>query len=243
MAGKNRNFTIAGWVFCCLAGAGVSTALHSQSSHFRFEHLSVAEGLSQNTPYCILQDRQGFMWFGTADGLNRYDGYEIVVYRHDPFDPHSISENTIRGLAEDEEGNLWIATDRGVNKWRREEDKFYRFLPDTSAVDFRNPSYPISSKTAAVYPDGNGIVWVGAMSGLYALRPATGKFRLYRPPELRDDVFFEVKKFIALPAGKHFPRVSPKQQTARAASGLELLFWIYTASIRKPGSSFPSRCR
>lgn len=112
-----------------------------------------------------------------------------------------------------------------MNKWRREEDKFYRFLPDTSAVDFRNPSYPISSKTAAVYPDGNGIVWVGAMSGLYALRPATGKFRLYRPPELRDDVFFEVKKIYRAPRGKAFS-AGISEATDRPGS-----LWIGTAFL------------
>ncbi len=194
MAGKNRKFMIAGWFYAGLSVVGVVAELHPQSSHFRFEHLSVAEGLSQNSVYCILQDRQGFMWFGAADGLNRYDGYEMVVYRHDPADPHSISDNTIRGLAEDGEGNLWIATDRGVNKWDRQEGKFYRFLPDTVGVDTWHSTDFYANGTGVVYPGRSGIVWVGALKGLYALHPATGEFRLYRPPELRDDIFFEVKK-------------------------------------------------
>jgi len=62
---------------------------------FKFEHLSLEDGLSQSTVYAILQDNKGFMWFGTQDGLNRYDGYQFTIYRHNPTDSNSLSHNEI----------------------------------------------------------------------------------------------------------------------------------------------------
>jgi len=63
---------------------------HAQTSDYRFEHISIDQGLSKNSVFCIFQDSQGFMWFGTEDGLNRYDGYKIIVFKHDPQNPASM---------------------------------------------------------------------------------------------------------------------------------------------------------
>ena len=70
----------------------------------RFEHISIEQGLSQVSVNCILKDSQGFMWFGTLDGLNRYDGYEFKIYKHDSTDPTSISDNYILCILEDSTG-------------------------------------------------------------------------------------------------------------------------------------------
>ena len=72
----------------------------------KFEHISVEHGLSHSTVNCILQDSKGFMWFGTDDGLNRYDGYSFTVYRHNPDDPQSLSHNQVWSLFEDASGVL-----------------------------------------------------------------------------------------------------------------------------------------
>ena len=72
----------------------------------KFGHLTTDDGLSHNTVVDILQDRRGFMWFATAEGLNRYDGHAFGGYKHDPEDPGSISDNAIRDLMEDGHGNL-----------------------------------------------------------------------------------------------------------------------------------------
>src|SRR5690242_5427763 len=82
----------------------------AQQKNLKFDHLGTDAGLSQSNVICIYQDSRGFMWFGTRDGLNKYDGYTITVYKHDVTDPHSISNNTINAITEDKTGNLWIGT-------------------------------------------------------------------------------------------------------------------------------------
>ena len=71
----------------------VGPAPASAQERVAFRHLTIADGLSQNAVSAIVQDRRGFMWFGTKDGLDRYDGYQFVVFRHDPFDSTSISDS------------------------------------------------------------------------------------------------------------------------------------------------------
>ena len=91
----------------------------SPGQHLRFERISLEQGLSQSTVFCMLQDSQGFLWFGTEDGLNKYDGYTFTVYKHDPEDPNSLGGNWIQAMLEDDSGMLWIGTsDGGLDRLR-----------------------------------------------------------------------------------------------------------------------------
>ena len=83
------------------------------SRNIQFSTLSVDDGLSQAAVNSIVQDRQGFIWFGTQEGLNRYDGYEFAVYQKDPTEPHSLSHDWIWTLFVDNSGRLWVGTDGG----------------------------------------------------------------------------------------------------------------------------------
>src|SRR5574339_432614 len=84
----------------------------------RFEHLSIEDGLSQNAGLDIFQDSRGYLWIGTQDGLNRYDGYGFKIFKHDPDDPTSLSHNSILAVAEDTKGYLWIGTwGGGLNRF------------------------------------------------------------------------------------------------------------------------------
>ncbi len=105
-----------------------------------FQHnqiLTGKNGLSQNLIYCIYQDHKGFIWFGTKDGLNKYDGYEFEVYRHQPGNKWSLSNNNIRAITEDKSGNLWIGTfGGGLDKFNPVTQRFtvYRSIPNDSST-------------------------------------------------------------------------------------------------------------
>jgi len=104
---------------------------YTQQQNLKFEHLNSDQGLSQNNITCILQDSRGFMWFGTPEGLNKYDGYTFTVYRNDRANKSSLSSNFITDIIEDTKGNLWIATSGGgLNKFQRETEKFTRYMYD-----------------------------------------------------------------------------------------------------------------
>src|SRR5882724_5089363 len=100
----------------------------AQKQNLKFEHLDINAGMSQNQVMCILQDSRGFMWFGTRDGLNKYDGYKFTVYKNDAKDSTSISNNFITGIVEDATGIIWIASrGGGLNRYDKEKDKFTHF--------------------------------------------------------------------------------------------------------------------
>lgn len=97
---------------------------------FRFSHLGISNGLSQNSVHCIFQDSEGYIWLGTQDGLNRYDAYSFRTFRHNKSDTISISDNFVIGITEDDAHNLWIATRNGMNRFDRKTEKFDRIFPE-----------------------------------------------------------------------------------------------------------------
>jgi signal transduction histidine kinase/ligand-binding sensor domain-containing protein/DNA-binding response OmpR family regulator len=125
-----------------------------------FRHLTIADGLSQNSVSSILQDSRGFMWFGTKDGLNRYDGYNYLVFRHDPFDPATISDSEVTALFEDRDGRLWVGTRTGgLNRFDRDRERFHRHGSGFGA------------SVTAIAQDTAGDLWVGTDgAGLLRLR-------------------------------------------------------------------------
>lgn len=125
----------------------------------KFEHISLKEGLSQSIVTCIYQDSRGFMWFGTQNGLNKFDGYDFTVYQHDTLNKASISGNFIRCIYEDSKGNLWIGTDaNGLNRYNRELDNFEVINKEKS----KNHDYSVLT----VIEDSSGKMYVGTRSGL-----------------------------------------------------------------------------
>ncbi|MDF1576524.1 MAG: two-component regulator propeller domain-containing protein [Bacteroidales bacterium] len=158
-------------LFACLS------RLKAQEVSFR--HLAVEDGLSQNTINCIYQDHYGFMWFGTQDGLNCYDGLEFTTYRSVPEDSGTLSHNWIWDITEDESQNLWIATWNGLTKYDRSQRSFQRFLPDSSDNNSISGTRP-----ASLARDRRGQIWIGIWGGgLNVLDPATGVFTRYRNTE------------------------------------------------------------
>src|SRR5690606_13586814 len=102
----------------------------SVAQDLEFQNFSTRHGLSQSNVWDIMQDRKGFIWVGTEDGLNVYDGYTFTIYRNDPLDSSSLSNSNIHCIKEDKEGNLWIGTRFGLNVFDPRTQKFEIFLHD-----------------------------------------------------------------------------------------------------------------
>jgi len=142
------------------------------NSTLRFEHLGLEDGLSQSVIHAILQDQFGFLWIGTEDGLNRYDGYEFKTYRPDPDDPHSISDRWITSLCEDSQGYLWVGTRLGgLNRYDPKTGQFTYYLHDPD-----DPGSLASNRVNAILEDSQGYLWVGTNEGLDRLQRETGEF-------------------------------------------------------------------
>jgi ligand-binding sensor domain-containing protein/signal transduction histidine kinase len=133
----------------------------AQVSTYQYTHLTTQDGLSQSYVYCILQDHRGFMWFGTRNGLNRYDGYSFKVYNHEPFDSTTISHNLIRCMVEDNEGNIWIGTHGGgLNRLDRRRQTFIAFRHDP-----RNRKSLTHDMINALCLDKDGLLWIATRGG------------------------------------------------------------------------------
>lgn len=139
-----------------------------------FKHFTQEQGLSSNSVMRLLQDRQGFVWIGTNDGLNRFDGYKFTIFRHNPDDPGTLSDNWIDALCEDRQGNLWVGTISGLNRYDRRTGKFERFIYDTA--DRANRLF---NRVGGVLEDRSGRLWVGTERGIFNLDPITRRFKTY----------------------------------------------------------------
>ena len=137
-----------------------SVPIYSQYQDFRFNHITTDDGLSKSSVTCILQDNKGFMWFGTFNGLNRYDGYEFVVYQYNQSDSLSISHNYISSIIEDNEGQLWIGTSDGLNSYDRSSDTFRQFLHDKN-----RPTSISDNQIEIIFEDSKKRLWVGTRNG------------------------------------------------------------------------------
>lgn len=149
--------------------------LLGQIPELSFHHITVDDGLSQNTVLCIYQDSKGFLWIGTQDGLNRYDGYTFTVYKHDVFDSNSISLNYVWAILEDHAGALWIGTDGGgLNQLDRNTGRFIHYMHDPESSASLSSNFVLS-----IYEDRSGTLWIGTTGGLNKLDRTTHQFSHY----------------------------------------------------------------
>ena len=169
---KYIHYAIAVFILLC-KGVQVTRA---QDKDIDFERINIDQGLSQSSINCILQDSRGFMWFGTQDGLNRYDGYNFIVYKRSSLDTFSISSNWITSLFEDETGVIWIGTQGGgLNRFDRITEKFTAYVNDPA-----DPFSLVNNDVRSVYQDKAGTYWVGTAEGVCSFNKQTGKFKLVR---------------------------------------------------------------
>ena len=174
MYGTRFRCWIFAWAFAAVLPLQAETL--ARGSSLRFEHLTIEHGLSQNTVMAIVQDRDGYMWLGTEDGLHRYDGYRFTVYRNDPEKPHSLSDNFITSIMQARDGAIWVGTGAGgVNRLDPASGLATRFQHD--ADDALSLGH---DRVWAVVEDAAGRIWVATDSGLDRLDPAAGGFVHYR---------------------------------------------------------------
>jgi len=145
------------------------------------DHYTIEDGLSQTSVNCLIQDKNGFIWIGTQDGLNKFDGYSFKIIKHDPSDINSLSNNFINSIYEDADGNIWVGTNFGLNKYNVYTDQFTRYVNEKDEINSIR-----ENEVYSVYQDNNGYIWIKTENYLSRLNLKSNKFRHY---EHYNDVF------------------------------------------------------
>ncbi|WP_373942923.1 hypothetical protein OEG92_07440 [Polaribacter sejongensis] len=145
----------------------ISNIVIGQFNNLKFENIDTIDGLSSSTCMDIFQDKEGFMWFGTIDGLNKYNGYEFEIFRSVLGDSKTISNNRITSIQEDNEGNLWVGTNNGLNFFNKRTSKF-------SEINlYKQLSLSNSSQkniNDLLYDKINNIIWVATNNGAIKIK-------------------------------------------------------------------------
>ncbi|WP_315814154.1 ligand-binding sensor domain-containing protein [Paraflavitalea speifideaquila] len=145
------------WLFYILLLIS-SLPIQAQDASLKFKHLGIADGLSQSSAYCLFQDKKGFIWIGTTDGLSRYDGYNFRHFKYDQHNAHSIGSNELQALGQDSAGNLLVGTSVGLDLFDHRTEQFYPIAVkgDEKAIRY----------IKTIFTDSRGTIWVGTARGL-----------------------------------------------------------------------------
>jgi ligand-binding sensor domain-containing protein len=164
-------------------------------SKISFNHLTVENGLSQSAVTCILQDSNGFLWFGTQDGLNRYDGYDFKIFNNDPSDPQSLTDNFIFAIYEDPAGNLYVETQNGFfQRYNPRTESFTVLKKDSINTD----DFKVNRFDGILdEPKAKWISSPGAETGLKRINKKTGEVTTFKhdpsdPESISDNKVYSV---------------------------------------------------
>ncbi|QOL52183.1 response regulator [Massilia litorea] len=180
---------LSGWLLALAGCLGMlGPALAGPAPTLRFEHLSVEDGLAQESVLAMAQDRDGFMWFGTQNGLSRFDGYRFVNFRNAVGDPTTLASNWVRVLHADRKGRLWVGTDGGLALYDPTAQTFRPYLPTGGSGRRGNGDIHVR----AIVDDGKDGLWLGTADGLQHVDIASGRFTTWHhvdgdPDSLADD--------------------------------------------------------
>jgi len=165
-----RYLSVIIFLFSASINISQTYELAGEKPQFKFKSLSIEQGLSQSNVRSILQDKQGFLWLGTQDGLNRFDGYNFLVFRNIIDDSNSLSHNYIYGLAEDKDGNIWIATGGGgISRYNPFDNSFKNYTFDSNNLNLIT--------VLSIYVDSDNQIWAGSyLIGLSKYDPEKDSF-------------------------------------------------------------------
>src|SRR5688572_9201464 len=142
-------------IFFLVVAGFIPIYIIGQAPNLKFKHITPEQGLSNSTIESICQDHRGFMWFGTRDGLNRFDGNQMVVYKYDATDSTSLSDNFVTYIYEDRNHNLWIGTINGLNRFDAESNSFTRFRHKPGLTGSLS-----SNHISCIYQDSRQRLWI-----------------------------------------------------------------------------------
>jgi len=157
--------------------------IKNNGSALRFTRYGLEEGLSQSSALSLFQDTLGFLWIGTQDGLNRFDGYSFKVFRTDPDDPDAVVGGETLAIAQSADGAIWVGTNAALNRYDPTTGKFTHWTHNDS-----DPDSLINNTVQAIHPDSQGRLWIGTRAGLDQFDPATEKFTHLTLPEKQSGV-------------------------------------------------------
>lgn len=178
---------------------------------YYFSRYQVESGLSNNTLICSMQDQKGFLWFGTKDGLNRFDGYTFKIFREDALNPNSLESNFIHTLAEDKAGNIWVGTDRGL------------FIYSALTESFKPLKGCPTEDVREVQIDRNGAVWF--IAGFTVFHYDTNSKKLI---EYKTEDYFEATSISILEDGQVW--ISSRYGTLELYQASQQTFESYNVS-------------
>jgi signal transduction histidine kinase/ligand-binding sensor domain-containing protein/AraC-like DNA-binding protein len=148
-------------------------ACYAQSDDLYFDNFTIEDGLSNNLVHCVFQDSKGWIWFGTNQGVNRFNGYKFTAFQNNPFDSTSLAGLLVRVIFEDNKGNLWVGTESGgLNLFDKAKERFTRVLTGSDSKSIGN-----SVKT--IVQDNKGLLWIGTNAGLKSFNPANYEVHTY----------------------------------------------------------------
>ena len=162
--------------FLITLSTGFSSHLFAQSQDIKFKTLSSREGLTSSLTWSIAQDNHGFIWIGTSDGLNLYNGYEFKTYRHKENDSSSIGNNYIYKVLFDKKNRLWMATPGGVDRYDASQDHFIHYSPSLKPGT-------LSPNIFWLYEDLHSRIWAGTSDGINIFNEKTQQFERHSLPE------------------------------------------------------------
>jgi ligand-binding sensor domain-containing protein/serine phosphatase RsbU (regulator of sigma subunit) len=173
--------------FLLLASVLYCSLVSAQNQSLKFAHILPENGLSHSFVTVIVQDHNGFMWFGTKDGLNRFDGYNFTVYKNNPDNKQSLSHNFVIDIFVDRENNLWIASWGGLSKFDTRTEVFTQYRQNKN-----DPNSLPNDLLSSVYEDHSGNLWLGSAEGLILFDRKKNRFISYRydkndPSSIGDD--------------------------------------------------------